>query len=108
MQIIGDNYIDRPMSSKSNVEIPFYENVTDINNIPYEEETSQYMEKSIRNQRKKLVQDALNYGLRLKAIDQAVETDAQKRRAQSQMQSRTRTQLGVNKNLTNVYNPSES
>ena len=55
MQIIGDNYIDRPMSSKSNVEIPFYENVTDINNIPYEEETSQYMEKSIRNQRKKLV-----------------------------------------------------
>ena len=64
------------MSSKSNVEVPFYERVTDIKNIPYEEETTHYMENSISQQRRKLVKDALNHGLRLKAIDQTVETDA--------------------------------
>lgn len=83
MQIINDNQLERPLSSKSNVEVPFYENVTDINKIPYAEETAQYIEKSISNQRRKLVKDALNHGLRLKAIDEKVETDAQRRRALS-------------------------
>jgi hypothetical protein len=34
--IMGGNQVDRPMSSKSNVEVPYYERVTDIDNIPYE------------------------------------------------------------------------
>ena len=68
---------------QSNVEIPFYEYVTDINNIPYEKETQIYTESSITNQRRKLVKDALNHGLKLKAIDETVITDSQNKRSQS-------------------------
>ena len=36
IQIMNDNQVDRPMSSKSNVEVPVYDRVTDMERIPYE------------------------------------------------------------------------
>lgn len=65
IHIMDDNQDD----TNSNVNVPIYERVTDVNNIPYEEETRPYTENSIANQKRKLVKDALNHGLKLKAID---------------------------------------
>jgi len=49
---------------------PVYEVTTVLDDIPYEMETSHYTNLSIAVQKRRLIKDALNYGLKLKAIDQ--------------------------------------
>jgi hypothetical protein len=67
------------------VEVTTYEKVTDFTKIPFEHESVVFMAQSIKSQQRQLVQEALNQGLKLKALDEDIKTEAQKRRAQSQM-----------------------
>ena len=48
--------------------------------IPYENETEEYTQLTIANQRKLMVKDALNYGLKLKSQDQDITTQTQQLR----------------------------
>lgn len=96
------------MSSRSNVEVPIYDKVTDINNIPYEQEVKTFTDFSISTQKRQLVRDALNHGLVLKAMDQTVTTQSQQfreqRRAQSQMAQRNTKQVGMKSQYYNNQN----
>ena len=69
------------VSSVSTVEVTTYEKVTNMNKIPFEQESVVFMAQSINSQQRKLVQEALNQGLKLKALDEDIKTEAQKRRA---------------------------
>ena len=51
----------------SKINVPVYDIKTNIDAIPYENETEQYTQLTIANQRKDLVKEALNYGLKLKS-----------------------------------------
>lgn len=50
---------------------------TKTDQIPYENETQEYTENQIAIQKRKLVKEALSFGLKLKAIDQEVKTQSQ-------------------------------
>ena len=58
--------IEKP---KTVVEFKTYTVKTNIDQIPYENEIKEYTENQIAIQKRKLVKEALSFGLKLKAID---------------------------------------
>ena len=60
--------------------MPVYDVHTKMDAIPYENETEEYTQLTIANQRKLMVKDALNYGLKLKSQDQDIMTQTQQLR----------------------------
>ena len=54
---------------------PSYDYKPNMDDPPYEQrETTEYTEQTIASQKRRLIKDALNYGLKLKALDQGIET----------------------------------
>jgi hypothetical protein len=51
-----------------------------MEDIPYEEETVPYTSEAIHLQKRRLIKDALNYGLKLKAIDETLKFQSDTKR----------------------------
>lgn len=66
----SNNMSSAGTSNLENVQFKQYDLKTDWGNIPYEKESVGFMNDSIAIQKRKLVEEALNFGLKLKAIDE--------------------------------------
>lgn len=71
---------DSKSKEYESVEYPNYLLVTDLNNIPFENDIQKFTGAQIDLQKRKLIKSALGHGLKLKSLDQDL-TDQRNRKA---------------------------